>query len=474
MDEWKELLPKLSPQCDWVGIREYKETKDFIRARNGLPESTTSDVDHGVMVEVLYKGQFAYCGTVHLSAKGIESAFQRALRLAKASQSYKLFDFDLQARPTNSGQYQSQAAQALDALSFAEIQSRMMEVTKRLKVGSEIVDAWAFALLVQTEIHYLSSNGSDWSQSFSIVNKDFGVTAKNEHDVQNRSFGLNGKQIGLEDLEADRLKLEAERVGKQAIELLQAEDCPTDQRDLILMPDQLYLQIHESIGHPLELDRILGDERNYAGWSFISPQDFGSLQYGSPLMNVTFDPTVQGEMASYAFDDNGVKAERDYLIKEGKLLRGIGGIESQIRSDLPGVACARSTSWNRPPMDRMANINLEPGASSLKEMVASTEKGILMETNRSWSIDDYRNKFQFGCEYATLIENGQLTRVVKNPNYRGVTTPFWNQLKMVGDLNTVQTYGTPYCGKGEPNQIIRVGHRTPACLFTDIEVFGGA
>jgi predicted Zn-dependent protease len=239
------------------------------------------------------------------------------------------------------------------------------------------------------------------------------------------------------------------------------------------MPDQLYLQIHESIGHPLELDRILGDERNYAGWSFIKPQDFGHLQYGSSLLNVTFDPSVSGEMATYHYDDAGAPAERHYIIKDGLLKRGLGGLESQKRLQLPGVSSTRASSWNRPPIDRMANINIEPGSTSLAQMIASTERGILMQTNKSWSIDDYRNKFQFGCEYGQLIENGKLTKIVKNPNYRGITTPFWKGLKMVGDTSTFEVYGSFYCGKGEPNQIIRVGHATPACLFTNVEVFGG-
>ena len=233
------------------------------------------------------------------------------------------------------------------------------------------------------------------------------------------------------------------------------------------------LQIHESIGHPLELDRILGDERNYAGWSFVRPQDFGRLQYGSQLMNVTFDPAVAGEFASYAFDDCGNPATREYLIREGVLLRGLGSLESQARLGLPGVANFRAASWNRAPTDRMANINLEPGESSLEEMIAMTERGIVMQANRSWSIDDYRNKFQFGCEYARLVEDGRLTRVVKNANYRGVTTPFWNSLKAVARREEFALFGSPYCGKGEPSQIIRVGHASPPCLFAGVEVFGG-
>jgi predicted Zn-dependent protease len=236
----------------------------------------------------------------------------------------------------------------------------------------------------------------------------------------------------------------------------------------------MMLQIHESIGHPLELDRILGDERNYAGWSFVKLEDFGRLQYGSPLMNVTFDPTIPEEMASYAFDDVGNPARREFLIEKGVLKRALGGLESQARSGVPGVANSRACSWNRAPIDRMANINLEPGASSMEEIISSVERGVLMESNRSWSIDDFRNKFQFGCEYAKLIENGRVTKTVRNPNYRGVTVPFWRSLKKVGDRSTTGIYGTPNCGKGEPNQIIRVGHASPVCLFENIEVFGGA
>lgn len=239
------------------------------------------------------------------------------------------------------------------------------------------------------------------------------------------------------------------------------------------MPSQMILQIHESIGHPLELDRIIGDERNFAGWSFVQKEDFGKLRYGSNLMNVSFDPGVTGEFASYEFDDTGVRAERALLIEEGILRRGLGSAESQLRSGIPGVANARACSWNRPPIDRMANLNLEPGSSSLNEMISSVERGVMMDTNRSWSIDDFRNKFQFGCEYGKLIEKGRITKTVRNPNYRGQTLQFWRSLKNVGNPETFTILGVPNCGKGEPNQVIRVGHASPACLFDQIEVFGG-
>jgi len=233
--------------------------------------------------------------------------------------------------------------------------------------------------------------------------------------------------------------------------------------DLLLMPDQMMLQIHESIGHPLELDRILGDERNYAGTSFVTPEMIGSYRYGSDLLDVTYDP-LQGELATYAFDDDGRAARRVFLIRNGILVSALGG---------PGVANSRASGWNRPPIHRMANLNVEPGASTLEEMIASVRRGVLMRTNVSWSIDDSRNKFQFGCEWGEFVEDGARRGVVKNPNYRGVSATFWRNLRKVGGPASFEVHGTLYCGKGEPNQAIHCGHAAPACLFSDVEVFGG-
>jgi predicted Zn-dependent protease len=201
---------------------------------------------------------------------------------------------------------------------------------------------------------------------------------------------------------------------------------------------------------------------------------FGRYRYGSELLNVSFDPTRAGELASYAFDDEGQPATREDIIRDGILLRALGGRVSQARSGIAGVANSRASSWNRPPIDRMANLNLEPGRSTLGEMIGAVEQGIYMKTNCSWSIDDSRNKFQFGCEWARLIEHGRLTTVVKNPNYRGISATFWRGLKAVGASDSVDVLGTPYCGKGEPNQAIAVGHASPPCLFSRVDVFGGA
>jgi len=234
------------------------------------------------------------------------------------------------------------------------------------------------------------------------------------------------------------------------------------------------LQIHESIGHPLELDRILGDERNYAGTSFVSQDMFGSYRYGSDLLNVSFDPGRTEQLASYAYDDEGTPAQREYIIRNGILERPLGGASSQARAGIQGVANARQADWFRPPIDRMANLNVEPGDKSVEDMISSVENGVYMDTNRSWSIDDSRNKFQFGCELGRVIKNGELKGLVRNPNYRGISATFWRNLVAVGNENSFQVQGVTNCGKGEPNQAIYVGHASPACQFSDVDVFGGA
>jgi len=462
---------------DWWALREYKENTQFRMARNGKNTQNALETTHGVMVEVMIAGHVGYAATDNLSLNGFKKAFEKAeisaLSLGKNSL-HKFTDWESRIRPAHKGSYKSPARKELSSFSGADATDYLLNISGNLRSGKNVMESMAYMMLINTDIRYISSNGSDWNQEFSILTKDFSATAQRDSIVQKRSLGMQGHQIGAEGI-ADFDAMEScDRLVKEVNELLDAPECPTDKRDLILMPDQLYLQVHESIGHPLELDRILGDERNYAGWSFVSPEDFGKLQYGPKILNVTFDPTISNEMASYNYDDNGVPATKEYLIKEGTLVAGIGGVESQQRSGLKGASCARACSWNRPAMDRMANINIEPGESSMEEMIKATENGILMETNRSWSIDDYRNKFQFGCEYGRLIKDGEVKEVVKNPNYRGSTVAFWNGLAQVGNKDTFEVWGSPYCGKGEPNQVIRVGHAIPTCRFTDIDVFGGA
>ena len=466
------VLNQIDISADWVGLREVRETTTYRAIRDGNPQINMRDTNHGIMVEVLADGQFGYFGCRNLSNKSIQQAAEKALTQAKASANNALFKFTDAVRPVIKDCFSSPYTKSVDTINAGMLNEILLKAYNQLKVNDNIVSAHAFAMIIETECNYVSSNGSDANQKFLMISSDYSAMA-NKDDVYQRRSDNHCMQIGMEEFDEDLVMARARRVGEQALELLYAEDCPTDTMSLVLASDQMLLQIHESIGHALELDRILGDERNYAGWSFVREEDFGKLQYGSKIMNITFDPTVKHQFASYGFDDGGMKAEREFIIKDGVLVRGLGGKESQVRSGVPGVANCRASSWNRAPIDRMANLNLEPGESSYDDIIASVARGVYMETNRSWSIDDYRNKFQFGCEYAKLIENGKLTKTLKNPNYRGISNPFWNSLKMVGNIDTFKMYGTPYCGKGEPNQSIRVGHASPVCLFENIEIFGG-
>lgn len=477
--ELQQLFEKIRLPEDtaWYSLREVEETTTLRSVRDGKPATNSSDISSGIMIEVLVNGQFAYAALPTRDVQSLAAAAERAYHMAKLASPHGIFRFSAAQRPKAVGTYNSPLQKDFSARLPGAVNDFLIQVSERMRVSPKITRTTATLRLVESRVRYLSSNGSDISQNFHLVSTNYGATAQDGGLVQNRTDGgllARSHQTGFEVLDDPTIMDRALQVGEQAVELLSAEECPTTAADLVLMPDQMMLQIHESIGHPLEIDRILGDERNYAGSSFVKLADFGSLTYGSPLMNITFDPTVPGEFASYSFDDNGAEAKREFLIKEGKLLRGLGGLESQIRSGVAGVANSRASLWNRPPIDRMANINLEPGASSFEEIIASVKEGILMESNRSWSIDDYRRKFQFGCEYAKWIQNGKITKTIRNPNYRGISVPFWKSLKMVGNKSSVDTCGTPYCGKGEPNQAIRVGHASPVCLFEKVEIFGGA
>jgi predicted Zn-dependent protease len=472
----KQLMSAVDVPAQWVGLREVYEAHTPRMIRDGVPVANGRAATHGIMVEVLADGQFGYYGTPNMTPEGIANAAKKAFQQAKIASCHATYEFDETARPSHQGNYQSPYTKNRESLSAGALNETLLEAYNHLKVSDKIVSASSLCQVIETSFRFVSTNGSDINQDFLMLEFDLSATAADGTNQQTRTFGgMRGtcRQMGMEYFDKYEILANANRIGEQAIELLDAEDCPTGEMDVVIAPDQMMLQIHESIGHALEVDRILGDERNYAGWSFVKLEDFGKLQYGSKLMNITFDPTLESEFASYAYDDGGLKATKEYLIKDGLLVRGLGGQESQIRSGLDGVANFRSSGWNRAPIDRMANINLEPGESSFDDLIGQVENGVYMESNKSWSIDDYRNKFQFGCEYSRLIENGKLTKVVKNSNYRGISTPFWNSLKGVGNADTFGIYGTPNCGKGEPNQVIRVGHASPACLFENIQVFGG-
>ena len=465
----------IAPRVEFCSLRLVHARSEYVSVRQNILQPVSSSEDMGAMVTVVDKSGMGYAGTSDLTAAGLRRAVEHAVSWARSSAGRSVVNFSTVPFPRPAGEYASPVQKVWNSLSLAEKIDMLRAENVRLKTDDRIVDWDASLWYTESDTVFVTADGGRVDQRFRYLVPMLSATANAGTETQSRTFAGRGycRQGGLEILDHSGFFTAAPRIADEALQLLLAPNCPSGIQDVLLAPDQMILQIHESIGHPLELDRILGDERNYAGTSFVTPDMFGSYRYGSDLLNITFDPTRAEEFASYGFDDDGQPARREHLVRDGILVRGLGGMTSQARTGLSGVANARATSWNRPPIDRMANLNLEPGTASFADMVATIENGVYMQTNCSWSIDDSRNKFQFGCEWGRRIENGKLTTVVKNPNYRGVSATFWRSLKMVGGPETVEVLGSPYCGKGEPNQVIRVGHASPPCLFADVEVFGG-
>jgi predicted Zn-dependent protease len=474
-DRVAATFQQLACGADFWSLRLTEERAESYCVRKNVAQPPDLLIDRGAMLTAYAGRGCGYAATSDLSPAGLQSALDRATDWARAGARRSLIDFAALPKPAPRGEYASPDAD-LPSRSQRDWYDLLADESRQAGCDPRIVD-WEASVETRTAVHrYLTSAGGDVTQRFRFVMPVMAVTAHGDGDTQTRTLnGYRGlaQQGGEAMLARFGFVGSGRRIAAEALQLLRAPNCPRGTMDVLLMADQMVLQIHESIGHPLELDRILGDERNFAGTSFVTLDMFGSYRYGSDLLNVCFDPTRPEELASYAFDDDGTPADKAYLIRNGILVRPLGGAISQARAHLPGVANSRADNWNRPPIDRMANINLEPGDASLQDMIAGIERGVLMSTNSSWSIDDSRNKFQFGCEWGQLIEDGKLTTVVKNPNYRGISANFWRSLARVGDASTVQVLGTPYCGKGEPSQVIRVGHASPACVFTAVDVFGG-
>ena len=461
--------------ADFWSLRFVEETCESFSVQRNVQQPWAVSTDRGVMASVYAGGGYGYAATADMSPQGLRNALQRAQAWALGTARLALIDSRTLPRPAPRGRYVSPSFDR-PLPSHSDWYEMLQRESLQAACDPRIVDWEALVDVLKATHRLITSEGGDVVQWHRYLYPSISVTAHADGVTQQRS--LNGQrgmcqQGGVEILDRVGFAGSGRRVAEEALELLLAPNCPSGRMDVLVAPDQMVLQIHESIGHPLELDRILGDERNFAGTSFVTPDMFGTYRYGSEHLNITFDPTRPEELASYAFDDDGTAAERTFLIRDGILERPLGGAISQSRAGLPGVANARAASWNRPPIDRMANLNLEPGDATFDALVAGIERGVLLETNASWSIDDSRNKFQFGCERGRVIENGRLGHVVKNPNYRGISAEFWRSLARVGNAETVRVLGTPYCGKGEPSQTIRVGHTSPACVFTNVDVFGG-
>jgi TldD protein len=327
---------------------------------------------------------------------------------------------------------------------------------------------------MQEEKWFFSSEGAEIEHHKTEAGGMIAATAVAGEEVQVRSYpsSLEGfhSARGWEVVEEMDLPTGAERIGREACELLSAPLCPSGEIDLILDGSQMALQVHESCGHPTELDRVFGSERSYAGTSFMTPDKLNQLQYGSPIVNINADATLPGGLGSFGYDDEGVPGQRVDLVKEGIFCGYLSSRETAQQLGMKSGGAMRAESWNHLPIIRMTNINLDPGDWSLEEMIQDTKAGIFASTTKSWSIDDLRLNFQFGTEAAWEIKDGALGRLLRNPTYQGVTPQFWNSCDAIGNRKEWNLWGVLNCGKGQPGQTMHVGHGTAPARFRKVRV----
>jgi TldD protein len=320
----------------------------------------------------------------------------------------------------------------------------------------------------------LSSDGTEVEQILTESGAGMDCAATRDGVFQLRSYPSahvgSSNQSGWEYVEGLRLVDEAPRVAEQATALVRADPCPSGTTDVVLDADQVALQVHESVGHPTELDRVYGMEASYAGTSFLKPDDLGSLRYGSEHMNITADPTTPGGLGSFAFDDEGVPAQATPVVEQGRLTGFLTSRETAARIGAGSGGSMRADSWNRMPLVRMTNLHIEPGDGSLEDLIAGVDDGLYMETNRSWSIDDKRLNFQFGTQVAWEIKSGKLGRMLRDATYTGITPEFWGSLDAVAGRDEWKLYGLTNCGKGQPGQSAHVSHGAAPARFRQVQV----
>jgi TldD protein len=321
---------------------------------------------------------------------------------------------------------------------------------------------------------FASTEGAYQEQTLIETGAGLLCLAVGNGEVQQRSFpnsfGRHQQKAGYEAVLQMRLVENAPRIGEEAVRLLSADPCPSGVTTVILDATQLALQLHESCGHPIELDRALGDEAGFMGTSFLTPEMLNSFRYGSELVNITADATIPGALGTFGWDDEGVPAQRTPIVRHGIFVGYLSGRESAARIGQRSSGAGRADGWNRIPLVRMTNVNLEPGTWEFDDLIADTDEGIYMETNRSWSIDAKRLNFQFGTEVAYEIKGGKFTRLLRNATYTGHTPDFWRSCDAICNANHWRVWGTPNCGKGEPMQIAHVGHGTAPARFRQVRV----
>jgi TldD protein len=470
--------------ASYADIRVVQRRTQNITVKNGVVEAVSDNESQGFGVRVVVDGAWGFASSALLTPEEVERVTALAVRIGRASALFKTSSVKLGPPVSHTGTYSTpiqidpwavSLEEKIDLLLRADTD---LQATPGVRVATSNLAFWRDnKIFANTEGAYLEQE---------IVESGGGIeaTALNpeEGEVQKRSypnsFGRDQRTQGWEAILEMDLPGSAGRIGEEAVALLSADQCPSGVTSLILGATQLALQVHESCGHPIELDRVFGTEASFAGTSFLTPEKYGSFRYGSAIVNLSADATIPGGLGTFGWDDEGVPAQRVPIVREGIFCGYLTSRESaqQLR-DIVGDAAPqtsggamRADGWNRIPIIRMTNVNLEPGEWELADLIADTDEGIYMEMNKSWSIDDRRLNFQFGTEIAYEIKGGKMGRMLKNATYTGITPEFWGSCDAICNENHWRVWGTPNCGKGQPGQVAHTGHGTAPARFRNVQV----
>jgi TldD protein len=468
------LVGSAPADVEYVDARHVRSRRESISTRNGRVDDVTRLEDEGIGVRALVGGAWGFAAARDCRRAAAEGALARAIEIARAQPAAAPVrrTSELPAR----GTWASDAARDPFAVSLDDKLAILLAADEALRGDARIAVTGAHFAAIDETRTFASSEGALLEQRSTECGGGIEAVAVSAGETQVRSYPASFRgdvaQAGYEYFEGLALATHAPVVAEEAIALLTAPPCEPGRTDLVLNGQQVALQLHESVGHAVELDRVLGGEASYAGTSFLSPADLGRFRYGSELMNVSADAGLAGGLGSFAWDDEGVEAQATAIVTDGTLTGFLTSRETAAAIGLErSGGCMRAQGFARQPIVRMTNVSLAPGdAGSLDDLIASTERGLYLDTNRSWSIDSRRLHFQFATEAAWEIVDGERTRLVRNPSYAGVTPDFWSRLDAICSPGEWRPWGVLNCGKGEPGQSMHVSHGTAPARFRDVMV----
>jgi TldD protein len=460
--------------ASYADIRIEEIEEENLSVRNGTAELIEKSTDFGFGVRVIVSGAWGFAASADVNEESVLKVSGRATEVARASSRVKGKDIVLSPVEKVVDAYQTPMITDPFSVPLKEKLDYLLHLDSLMNEVSGINQSESYMNFIRRRKLFASSEGSIIRQT--LVQSGAGISAaalKSHREMGSRSYPNSSGQHQSKGYELiGELKFEgnARRIAQEAVALLSAKECPSETTTIILDGPQMSLQIHESIGHALELDRVLGAERNFSGTSFATPDKLNSLRYGSEIVNVVNDSTHPFGLGTFGYDDEGVGASRSFLIKDGIL---VGYLSSRETAPLVGTTsngCMRANSWSNVPIVRQINVNLLPGDKTLEQMISEVDDGIYMQTVRTWSIDDTRESFQMGCEIGWEIKGGRLGEMIKNPSYSGDSVEFWNSCDAIADQKHWEIWGTPNCGKGQPAQNMPTSQGASPARFRNVKV----